>query len=352
MSIKKVFISPLDWGIGHATRCVPIIKTLRDLNCDVIIGSDGPQLDLLRKEFPTVPYLKFPGYKIDYPKNGGMTWHMIKSFRKLAGKIMIENQYIGEINEMHKLDGIISDNRYGLYNNEIPSAFITHQLNIQAPIGQFLLKQINSKFINKHNECWVPDIQGKGNLSGKLSQKNPPENVKYVGPISRLDTYNIGKKKYEVLVIISGPEPQRTLFQDLIILQLKQLNKSAMVVLGQPDKTINKTEDNIEIRSHLDSKQMAEAINASDVIVSRPGYSTIMDLAQFEKKAMFIPTPGQTEQEYLAKYHRGKGHTSWQKQKDLNLKSGLEMAGNYKGIPQVNKTNTLEQTIRAFVNSL
>ncbi|MBL4652088.1 MAG: glycosyltransferase [Flavobacteriales bacterium] len=352
MSKKKIFISPLDWGLGHATRCVPIIKILRDLNCDVIIGSDGPQLDLLRKEFPTVPHLKFPGYNINYPKNGGMTWHMLKSFRKVAQRIMLENQYISEINAVHKLDGIISDNRYGLYNNNIPSVFITHQLNIQAPIGQFILKGVTNKFIKKYKECWVPDFEGKENLAGKLSQKNPPKNVKYIGPISRLDNYAVGRKKYDVLVIISGPEPQRTIFQNLIIPQLHQTNTSALVVLGQPDKTISRTEGKLEIRSHLNSQQMAEAINGADVVVSRPGYSTIMDLAQFGKKAMFIPTPGQTEQEYLAKYHRGKGHTSWQKQKDLNLKSGLEMAGNYKGIPQVEKTNALEETVRNFINTL
>ncbi|MBL4624538.1 MAG: glycosyltransferase [Flavobacteriales bacterium] len=352
MSKKKVFISPLDWGLGHATRCVPIIKILRDLNCDVIIGSDGPQLDLLRKEFPTVAHLKFPGYNINYPKNGNMTWHMLKSVRKIAQRIMLENQYVGEINEMHKLDGIISDNRYGLYNNDIPSVFITHQLNIQAPIGKFILKNVTGRFIRKYQECWVPDVKGEGNLSGKLSQNKPPENVKYVGPISRLNNYAVGKKRYDVMVIISGPEPQRTIFQNIIIPQLHRTNASSLVVLGQPDKIVNKTEGKVEIRSHLDSKQMAEAINGSNVIVSRPGYSTIMDLAQFGKKAMFIPTPGQTEQEFLAKYHRKLGHTSWQKQKDLNLKSGLEMASNYKGIPQVSKTNSLEQTVREFVNAL
>ncbi len=288
MSKKKVFISPLDWGLGHATRCIPIIQELRKCNCEVIIGSEGAPLELLKKEFPAIPHLKFPGYNIDYPASDGMAWHMLKSIPQILSRISREQQYIYEISELHKIDGIISDNRYGLYGIDIPSVFITHQLNIQAPIGQLILKGVTNRFIRKFTHCWVPDDSGTTSLAGNLSQQNPPKNVDYVGNLSRLSMFSGKLKKYDIVAIVSGPEPQRTFFEKLVLTQLQPLDKSALVILGQPHKTIRRQEGKIDIRSHLESKEMSRAIAGAGIIISRPGYSTIMDLAVFGKKALFL----------------------------------------------------------------
>lgn len=350
---KKVFISPLDWGLGHATRCVPIIKLLSDMGCQVIIGADGATLELLRKEFPTVPHLKFPGYNIDYPKNGSMAWHMVKSTKKIFSRITLENQYIEEIVDMHKIDGVISDNRYGLYHSSAPSVIISHQINIQAPpVLKNIIKSISGRFINKFTECWIPDNEGVNNLGGDLSHGGLPTKAKYVGPISRLTSFKNSPHRYDVMAIISGPEPQRTIFENTIVPYLSRADFRSIVVLGTPEKYVRVDKGNAEIHSHLTASELATAMNNSNLIISRPGYSTIMDLAQMGKKAFFVPTPGQTEQEYLAKYHEQKGHTGWSKQKGFDLQTVLQSVEKYSGIPKVEPNTQLEQTVRNFVNSL
>ena len=217
MKLKKnILVSPLNWGIGHATRCIPIIKKLQEHNFNVIIASSGRSLDLLIQEFPNLDFIKINDYNIKYYSSLPMTISMLIQIPKILFNIQKENNQLKAIINDFKIDGIISDNRYGMYSNDIPSVFITHQLEIQTPIFKNLIKKINNKLISRFSECWIPDFEING-IAGKLSRlTNPTKNYKYIGPLSRF----IKKKseiKYDVLAIISGPEPQRSILEKTLI---------------------------------------------------------------------------------------------------------------------------------------
>ncbi len=209
---------------------------------------------------------------------------------------------------------VISDNRYGLWNKNIESLFITHQINIQAPVFEKLLFRINSWFIAKYDECWVPDYEGENNLSGDLShpknefyKKNFPENIKYIGPQSRFTKgIQTEEKIYEAVGIVSGPEPQRTLFFEKLQNDFKKINGKTLIISGHPE-IVKKIEDrNITIVNHLNDDAFLSALYAAKKIICRSGYSTIMDLHVLGLNAKYIPTPGQTEQEYLAEKLRSR----------------------------------------------
>jgi UDP-N-acetylglucosamine transferase subunit ALG13 len=235
---------------------------------------------------------------------------------------------------------VISDNRFGLWSKQAKTIFITHQLFIKAPIGERLLSRINRYYIKKFTECWIPDIAGTANLSGDLSHPYPfPPNAFYVGTLSRFrslpkaanSTFSL-KRAYDVLVIISGPEPQRSIFEKIILDQAVLIALNILIVRGITEvaQTIE-TKNNLDIVSHLTAVEMKEVILNASVIVSRSGYSTIMDLAVLKKRAIFVPTPGQTEQEYLAQRCMKKGFAYSETQAVFNLKRALAEVEVYKG---------------------
>ena len=207
----------------------------------------------------------------------------------------------------------------------IPSAFITHQLYIKSPFGEKLLKKINKFFIEKHLECWIPDFDNPQKaLSGELSHPGDlTSNIKFIGPLSRFSNkYELVNNKYELLVILSGPEPQRSIFEKLILNQLQTIDVKTLVVLGNPSLHKNKKIGKIEIINHLPTEKLQIAINQSEIVLARSGYTTVMDLASLGKKAILIPTPGQTEQQYLGELHMHKGNCVIGKQKSFSLKIG------------------------------
>ncbi len=318
MQIKKnILICPLNWGLGHATRCIPIINELNKTH-NVIIASSGRSLDLLKSNFPNNKFIVFNDYNIMYPKNSLMALKMFFYIPKISYLILKENIILKQLIKENNIDIVISDNRYGLFSKKAKSIFITHQIYIKTP---FLLKfleplifKLNRFFIRKYDELWIPDYENKEfNLAGDLSHnfnKKSFKNIKFIGPLSRFENNkhfekeDISDKKYDFFVIISGPEPQRTIFENIILHNLQKNKFSAVVVLGKPEENgfylIN---ENIEVYSNLKTIDFFNKIKNSEIVISRPGYSTIMDIAFLKKKAVFIPTPGQTEQFYLSKYY-------------------------------------------------
>ncbi|MCX6296691.1 MAG: glycosyltransferase [Bacteroidetes bacterium] len=340
---KRILICPLDWGLGHATRCIPIIRKLIKKGAEVIIAADAGPLTLLRLEFPELKFIQLKGYNIQYPRTGAMAFRMLLSIPKIVNGIKEEHQQLDKIIDENKIDIVLSDNRYGCWNKKVKSIFITHQLMIKAPIAESILHKKVLKYISNYDECWIPDLDGSENLSGDLAHKYPlPKNTFFIDPLSRfhlsadfisreLEEIEM-KSKYEIMAIISGPEPQRSIFEKSVIEQLKSSPFKALVVRGKADHE-EKTEtiNNITIVSHLKAKEMQTAIEDSEIILSRSGYSTIMDLASLGKKAIFIPTPGQTEQEYLAKLCMENGVAFSHVQTSFNLKNALEASKKYKG---------------------
>ena len=359
----NILICPLDWGIGHATRCIPIIHELIQQNANVIIGADKQPLELLKQEFPYLQFERFPGYKFSYPGDDKMALKMAKQSPAILSGIKSENRFLKKLIKKLNIDAVISDNRFGLYSEDILSIFITHQINIQVPRKlQFLeplLYKINKNFILKYSECWIPDWDDGFTLSGDLSHKKPKlPNTYFIGPQSRFGHgESISKpKKFsnDFVIVVSGPEPQRSIFETSILEQLKTMNGKGVVVLGKPEIAIskNKIGDHISVYSHLGSKALEAEIINSKIIISRPGYSTIMDLVALGKQAVFIPTPGQTEQEYLADYFYKNGKYLRLLQQDFDLKTALEKADNYQGFKRKYDQSILKERIRNLLRSL
>ena len=336
---KRILVAPLDWGIGHATRCIPIIKALIAHQFEVVIAADSRPLHLLTTEFPNLEMIRFSGYDIKYPKFLPMSISMLLQSPKILLALKKEHQLLEKIIEDYAIDGVISDNRYGLYNKKVPTVFITHQLQIQSPYFSNFIKDFNYKYINKFDACWVMDDE-KNNLAGSLSKPNTlPNNTIYIGPQSRFEKWE-EEKKYDFLAIVSGPEPQRTILEKGLIKALKDREEKSIIVLGKPELNTSEQLGNLTIKSHLNAKDLNTAILQSDLIICRPGYSTIMDLAKLGKKAIFIPTPGQTEQEYLVENFMQKGICFAQNQSDFDLQTALDKSIAFTGFTNTGNNNT------------
>lgn len=323
-----------------------------ELGHEVVIAADKRPLELLKKEFPSLDFVIFPGYEISYPKKGNMVLKMLLAVPKIILGIVREHSLLKKIIHKKNIDILISDNRFGLWNKEIPCVFITHQLMVKSPLGEKLLRKLNYFFIRKYKECWIPDNEGSDNLSGDLSHLHPiPSNAFYIGSLSRFSTTEINASannnySHHLMIILSGPEPQRTVFENEILSQLKDTSFKTLVVRGIPEKEERRSiSENIEMVSHLSTQEMKEAILSSELIISRSGYSSIMDYAVLGKRVIFVPTPGQTEQEYLADYFSQKGIAFHSSQHEFDLKKALEESKRFSGFTPQKKRNDFKDRV-------
>lgn len=327
---KNILVAPLNWGLGHASRCVPIIDGLLKLGHHVTLASDGDAKKLLEIEFPSLPILELPSYGISYPKNDHFIWHMVKNAPMIMSAIQKEKLVLENLLKVQKIDVVISDNRYGLFSKKVRSVIITHQVQIALPYFQNIASALVQQKLKNFNAIWVPDEAGTSNLSGMLSHgkaKDLP--VEYIGVLSRMEN-SISKPIADfpfnqgfVLAIISGPEPQRSIFEELILNQAKKLSQNIVIVGGSFKESKMRVNDNIYSISFANSSQLKWLINQSSAVISRSGYSTIMDLVVLKKCAILVSTPGQTEQEYLATYLKKKEVFVIQNQKNLNLELAI-----------------------------
>ncbi|MEP6726203.1 MAG: glycosyltransferase [Bacteroidota bacterium] len=301
-----VLIAPLDWGLGHATRCIPLIEKLLIVGFKVIIAAEGDQKILLQSAFPELEFVHLSGYKLKYGTTRLRTiLKIIFQIPKILTAINRENKWLRNFIKSKHLDVVIADNRFGMHNKKIISIFITHQLLIKTSAGKFtdtLVQKINYHFINQFNYCWIPDAAGEINLAGELSHPatKPKNKILYTGVLSGINKENITVTN-KLLIILSGPEPQRSIIEKILLEQLKNYTHPVILVRGLPSANeIISAGEGITIYNFLSGLQLQQVINMSEIIISRSGYSTIMDLLPLGKKCIFIPTPGQAEQEYLA----------------------------------------------------
>ena len=322
-SKKRILVAPLDWGLGHASRCIPIAKILEKEGFEVVFAASGRPLELLIQEFPKNDFIKLEGYNISYPKNGQMALSMLSQLFKIWKGIHLEHKQLQQIIDDYNIDGVISDNRYGLYSKKVTCVFVTHQLQIQSPILSESLQKINFKYIQKFDECWVPD-SNTHSLSGQLSNaNNTPFKCRYIGALSRFEKLE-KTEDLDILAIVSGPEPQRSIFEELLKKQLIASKLKALLVLGKTEENKEEDIENLKVISHLNAKSLNQQMVNANVVISRSGYSTVMDIAKLHKKAIFVPTPGQTEQLYLAKYFYDKNRAFAMHQKELDIQHALQ----------------------------
>jgi UDP:flavonoid glycosyltransferase YjiC (YdhE family) len=333
--MPRILVAPLDWGLGHATRCVPIIRELQRQGAEPLIGSSGRAAAYLQAEFPSLETVSLPAYDVRYPTRN-MYWNIALQAPGLARAIWQEHRQLQSLISAHGAQGVISDNRFGCYSQQVPCVFISHQLNLPiaaAPLRQ-IANSLNHWFIRQYTQCWIPGRAGEDSIAGSLARPFPEMGFRHLGLLSRLSPLEL-PLEYEVLALLSGPEPQRTYLEAALIEQLKALPLRALLVQGKTESLQHsQPAQNIEAISFLAGSALQRAMATAGIIICRSGYSSLMDLAAMGKKALLIPTPGQAEQEYLAHRLQQQGLCASQKQRALCLESGLKQAGDYPGFPQ------------------
>lgn len=298
----KIIIAPLNWGLGHATRCIPIIDFLLAKGTEVILASDGNALEFLQRKYPGIKTYSLPSYDISYTQKK-IEHSMLLQSPKIVKAILAEKEQAKKIAEIEKPDVILSDNRLGFRVEDIRSIYMTHQITLVSNSTVFsrLGSKVHKSYIEKFDTCWIPDLEGSM-LSGKMSSGVVKIPKQYLGCLSHMQKSDGDRKKeYDNLVILSGPEPQRTRLENILTELLAQHSSKSLMVRGlvKEDNAIEH-EGNLEKRDYLLSTELGNAIAMSKNIICRAGYSSIMDLHILNRKAILIPTPGQTEQEYLA----------------------------------------------------
>lgn len=361
-SKKNVLICPLDWGLGHASRDIYIIhKLLETNNFNVIIAADKAPYYLLKSEFPELQFIKFPSFTISYSRSIPLVLKIIFSFPKMLIGYFREHKMLKPIIKKYNIDIAISDNRYGLWNKKITTVFITHQLRVIFPKSikcfESLFFKISTQIIQKFDFCWVPDVPGDENLAGKLSHpKKIPGNSLYIGLLSRflIEKYQNPKKqvkKFDVLVILSGPEPQRSVLEKIIIRQFRNTEHSVLFVRGIPWKKQGQTiHNNIQLVSHLSADLLNSYLQNAKSIICRSGYSSVMDLTILGKTAIMIPTPGQTEQEYLAHLLAEKKLFVKADQNNLDFEKAIKEIEEVKTSFHENDSGFLDKAIKQLID--
>lgn len=325
----NILICPLEWGLGHAARMIPLASALRDMNNNIIIGSGEEHLALFRKELPGLSYLNFSGFRPGYSRSLPQYLSVLLKTPLLLYHIIKEHSKLKKIIRSHSIDIVISDNRFGLWNKKITTVYVTHMPLIPFPkpfrFLEFIGIMLHRAVIKKYSFCFIPDLPGVLNVSGRLSHGlKLPENVRYTGILSRFNsngqTDKVKNLKYEHnTVILSGPEPQRGILKQKLTTIFKDKVPVTVMLEGTPGKENGPgTSGNITCINHLLTREMKEMISGSQSIVTRSGYTTIMELISLNCSALLIPTPGQTEQEYLAQYLSEKRWFSSIRQNQIN----------------------------------
>lgn len=302
---QRILIAPLHWGLGHATRCIPLIDHLLSLGKDIAIAGDSESFELLKRRYPELPSYALPSYNVNY--SGNMVISMLLQVPKFMLTYRKEIKATKEIVNEWKPEVIISDNRFGVHSPETFNIYLTHQLNIQHKnkmVAHFA-NTLHRRYIHTFDECWIPDYNDQ-RLSGRLSDtKNIKINSKYIGALTRL-RLSITKPSSDLLIILSGPEPSRTNLEKKLLEKLHTSNKKIVLVRGSNTDRLKKYPTQFDVYDIVDEKKLTYLINTSSKILCRSGYSTIMDLEKYSRPKYYIPTKGQTEQEYLADYHDGR----------------------------------------------
>jgi UDP:flavonoid glycosyltransferase YjiC (YdhE family) len=358
----------LNWGLGHATRTSVVIQHLLDRGHNVVIGADGKALTFLQNEFPKLKCIRLKDVDVRYGSNGISS---LLSYFSIALSIFSnrrkEHQLLQEIQETEQFDVIISDNRYGLYLQDVQSILITHQLHIKTPFFSGIINAQLRKWLNKFNAIWVPDFEGSV-LSGELSNVDF-SNKKYVGILSRFTHDENATPSHDYLYLLSGPEPQRTVLEKrlsqvirthpypsqegnkkILPLTLFKGEGTRKTILVRGTKQVSNINfpRNVKVIDFATTEELQQLLNSSKYIVCRGGYSTIMDVVAVKKSALLIPTPNQYEQEYLAKYLSERKYFSATNQHNIQLDFLATQLPNFSEINLLEKAmEELETTLEA-----
>ncbi|NVK27504.1 MAG: glycosyltransferase [Flavobacteriia bacterium] len=315
---KRILFLVLNWGLGHATRSEVLIQALIDQDFEVHIGSDGDALSVLKKSFPNQTFYELPAYDIRYGSGAGNLLKLLLQAPAAMSVMKRERKFVRSLHERYQFHGVISDNRPGTNIPGIPSVYITHQLNIKAGLMSKQVSAAHARLYREFDEIWVPDDE-LHSLSGELSVPRSELSVRCIGSLSRLKRTE-AQRRMPWAAILSGPEPARTEWENELRSIREALPQGGLIVRGKPEE--NSSEEGFV--DYLNRDELSQLYADTDVVICRSGYSTLMDLDALGKKALLIPTPGQTEQEYLAVHQTNEG---WRtaKQGECDYASELEI---------------------------
>lgn len=331
-SAKRILIAPLDWGLGHTTRCVPIIRRLISRKCEVIFSGNDTQQTFVKRLFPNQQFRYLPGYNVRYGTRKVLP-ALLPQLPGLVKKVAEEHQWLLSLCAKEPIDGIISDNRYGLWHPEIPSVIMTHQAQVLSGMGRLadkVLLRLHGRMLRRFGATWIVDVEGEGNLGGRLSQSamHWPD-TRFIGWLSQFEDFDPSMAPQHILILLSGPEPQRTMLSDLLWKQVSTLNRNIVFVEGKAGFERQPISGRVRHFSRTSGPELQKLLEQASVVVCRSGYSSLMDLLLFQKPALLIPTPGQTEQEFLARRLHEMGHFGIASQHRCSLETDLDIVPNF-----------------------
>jgi predicted glycosyltransferase len=329
---KTILVSPLEWGLGHTVRVVPVVEQLLGTGHRVILASGGNSLRFLRYRFPEQEFFEMPFHPVRYSGKGRFFAALLPQIPGILRSIRRNRKIVANLVKDKGIDLIISDHRYGIDVRGIPSVFITNQLWLKAPAGlawgEPLVYRLHLWILKGFTEIWIPDFPGSPNISG--IQTHPPflpDKVKFLGPLSRFSGVQPEappEQQYPgTLAILSGPEPQRSILEEMLVNHFTQTNTTALILRGIPPKDPSDTPSStqsgcVRLLDHASDAHIHWYMNQAERIICRPGNSTITDLIILGKSAILVPTPGQTEQEYVARHLENQGWFERCDQKNLS----------------------------------
>jgi UDP:flavonoid glycosyltransferase YjiC (YdhE family) len=349
----RIFLAPLDWGLGHATRCVPVIHALLKAGAEVELGASGHGIAFLQQEFPQLTLHPLPEYGITYTTNGMRGWHLLMQTPRVMRVMRSEYHLLDQLISKRNYTAVISDNRFGIRSDRIHSVCITHQLHLQTPPGFGMAAAFNRRMLGRFHEIWIPDLPGADNLSGALSHGGSALKVpqQFIGSLTRFQAAQRSETTAHILVLLSGPEPQRTLFERLLVPQLHASNRPCILVRGMPGQSEKPlTDKNITIFNHLATHALQQYLQSAYCVISRSGYSTLCDAAAAGVRFIAVPAPGQTEQEYLAASLAAKKRIVTQEQQVFDLPKALEEVAQITPLSVTNNVQWLEKAVQAVVS--
>ncbi|MFN0200797.1 MAG: glycosyltransferase, partial [Bacteroidia bacterium] len=341
---KRIFLAPMNWGLGHATRCIPLINSLLQKGCEVVLGGEGESLTLLTRHFPELSAIELPAYHIRYAEKGSQVLALLKQVPYLLKTFNQEQAYLQKLISQFQFDAVISDNRYGLHSDKVPTVFMTHQIAPIAPLRR-LVYHLHCQYMKRFMFRWIPDFPSDSphTLSASLSHRFPlPSNTYFLGALSQFEEKsetnklllsNLLPEKIDIVVVLSGPEPQRSLFAEQIKSQANLIShRNILLIAGKTQEEVQYQENNLTYFSHLQKVDLQYVLSHAKLVIARSGYSSLMDFASLGlKNVYFVPTTGQTEQEHLAEVLAEKNIAPFAFQKNFSILAVTKEKTHYTG---------------------
>jgi spore coat polysaccharide biosynthesis predicted glycosyltransferase SpsG len=302
LSCKRILISPLNWGQGHVSRCIPLIKRLKNQRNELFIACNKNQREIFETYLNLdLTYINHEGYTFKFGGKGRFVLDILFNLKVLLARHKSELKEVSALVKQHNIDLIISDHRYGFRSEKCTSIFMTHQLQLPLPWYLKPAQIWHKKQVSNFNFQWVVDDEKK-RLAGKLSNIEGFNKSQYIGLLSRFDRMpNDQLKIHDGILLISGPLEY---CKNLIKTFEKQLDSGAInLIIGNKDayevyKSFGLKQPFFISNNWLNSDEL---IKQSRKIYGYFGYSTLMDLEFLNCDSELIACPGQFEQLYLQK---------------------------------------------------